>query len=254
MGRPRLTPRRTGTLAVVALTAGAATVGNGQTLTSHVPLLGGVLGERADGSASARAAAPPAATPTVTAGRGGATPGASLAASSSSSPTASSPADAATPAGGVAGENASGGAGSGAGRARQDELLQVNSRAGAALLTGLDLAPGASRTSEVTITNSGSLAGRFTLRETNATTSFSRGALTLTVEQVRPPRAAPLATADLGRLTPLALGRFAAGEARTYRITATLSPTAGNADQGRAATATYVWDAVADGVGLQLGR
>ena len=49
---------------------------------------------------------------------------------------------------------------------------------------------------------------------------------------------------DLGGVSDIDLGSFAAGEARTYKFTVTLDQAAGNADQGKSATADYEWTAV----------
>ena len=51
---------------------------------------------------------------------------------------------------------------------------------------------------------------------------------------------------DIGKVPAegISLGSYAAGEARTYRFTATFSKESPNSDQGKVAKADYEWDAV----------
>ena len=123
-------------------------------------------------------------------------------------------------------------------------LTQSSSRGSAAVVTGANLKPGDSTTGTVTITNTGSLAGTFTLSELAASTAFQAGSLSLKVEDVT--TAASPVTVYSGEFQSAgtkALGSFAAGAARTYKFTVTLAQSAGNADQGKAASATFQWDA-----------
>ncbi|MGX6447512.1 TasA family protein [Patulibacter sp. S7RM1-6] len=123
-------------------------------------------------------------------------------------------------------------------------LLHSNSKAGAALITGEGLKPGDSRTGEVTIKNTGSLAGDFTVSESNASSTFTPGSLIAKVEDVTD-AAQPktLYEGAPGAFGSKQLGSFAAGESRTYRITVTLSASAPNADQGKNASADLEWNA-----------
>lgn len=122
-------------------------------------------------------------------------------------------------------------------------LLQTNSKDGASIVTGANLKPGDTRTGEVTIKNTGTLAGTFTLTESNDANGFSSGSLTVKVEDVTG-TATTVYEGDLGGLASKSLGSFASQESRTYRFTVKLAASAPNADQGKSATADYVWDAV----------
>lgn len=121
-------------------------------------------------------------------------------------------------------------------------LLQTNSKNGTSIVTGANLKPGDTRTGEVTIKNTGTLAGDFTLTESNDTNAFTNGSLTVKVEDVTA-TPATVYEGDLGGLDAKTLGSFAVGEARNYRFTVTLATSAPNADQGKSATADYEWTA-----------
>lgn len=123
-------------------------------------------------------------------------------------------------------------------------LLQTNSKDGLAVVTGSNLKPGDTKTGEVTIKNTGTLAGDFTLSETGATNGFTAGSLKVSVDDVTTPSAPKsIYTGDLGGLAKKSLGSFAVNESHTYRFTVTLASSAPNADQGKSATANYEWDA-----------
>jgi len=125
-------------------------------------------------------------------------------------------------------------------------LTQSNSKDGVAIVTGANMKPGDVRTGEVTISNTGSLPGVFTLTERNDSNGFQPGSLTLRIQDTAP-GGAVVYDGDLGSVpaSGIALGTFAAdGGAKTYRFTVTLQTTAGDDDQGRSAGAEYVWDAV----------
>lgn len=121
-------------------------------------------------------------------------------------------------------------------------LTQANSKDSVAIFVGENLRPGDETTGEVTITNTGSLAGTFTLTETDVTNTFSAGVLSLTITDTT--AAAVVYTGAFGAAGSISLGSFAAGEARTYLFSVVLSATAGNADQGQTAGALYQWDAI----------
>jgi spore coat-associated protein N len=123
-------------------------------------------------------------------------------------------------------------------------LLQSNSKDGTSVVTGSNLKPGEAKTGEVTIKNTGTLAGDFVLTESGVQNPFTAGALSVKVDDVTD-AAAPknVYTGDMGGLAKKSLGAFAVGEARTYRFSVTLSKDAGNADQAKTATANYEWDA-----------
>jgi len=132
-----------------------------------------------------------------------------------------------------------------------------NSRGDGAILSTAGMAPGGWTSGDVTITNSGTVAGGFSLAASDVSDVAGQGGgllsqrLQLAVLDLTVPRTVytgPLAgldTRDLGRIDP--------GEARTYRFTATL-PDGGvppsalggdNAYQGASLRTTYVWTATA---------
>ena len=125
-------------------------------------------------------------------------------------------------------------------------LTQSNSKDGVAIVTGANMKPGDVRTGEVTITNTGSLPGVFTLSERNDSNGFQAGSLNLKIQDTAP-GGSVIYNGDLGSVPAagIALGSFAAdGGAKTYRFTVTLQASAGNLDQGRSAGAEYVCNAV----------
>ncbi len=125
-------------------------------------------------------------------------------------------------------------------------LVQSNSKAGAAIVTGANLKPGDVKSGEVTITNSGSLAGTFKLSELNAANGFAAGSLQLKIEDVTGATATQVYAGDFDAVPAagISLGSFAAGQARTYRFTVTLVTAAGNGDQGKSDDAEFEWTAV----------
>ena len=121
----------------------------------------------------------------------------------------------------------------------------TNSKNGAAIVTGSKMLPGDSKNGTVTITNTGDAAGKFKLAETNDTNGFAAGSLDLKIEDVTNVSSpTQVYLGDLGAVPATDLGTFAASEARTYKFTVTLDSTAGNVDQGKAATADYEWTEV----------
>jgi hypothetical protein len=124
-------------------------------------------------------------------------------------------------------------------------LTQTNSKNGVAIVTGANMKPGDVKTGDVTITNTGSLAGVFKLTEVNDSNGFAAGSLKLKITDVA--SSATVYDGDLGSVADagIQLGTFAAdGGAKTYRFTVTLASAATNADQGKSAAAEYVWSAV----------
>ncbi len=123
-------------------------------------------------------------------------------------------------------------------------LLHTNSKNGVAIVTGSNLKPGDVNKGEVTIKNTGSLAGTFTLSEKNKSTSFAGGYLRLAIDEVNGAATTSIYTGDFGSVAPISLGNFAPNEERTYKYTVTLDTTAPNSQQGKSATADYVFDEV----------
>jgi hypothetical protein len=139
-------------------------------------------------------------------------------------------------------------------------LTQSNSADNAAVLTADKLKPGDSATGKVTITNTGNLAGSFTLtRSTTTNTAGPNGGLlsavlNVTIQQVDANGATvgdPVYSGPLASMPTQTLGTFAPGAARTYRFTVAFpdggvpaSPTTGdNAYQGSSLTVRYDWTA-----------
>jgi hypothetical protein len=136
-----------------------------------------------------------------------------------------------------------------------------NSRDGAAILTAAGMAPGESRVGDLTIANTGTLAGTFSLSKSSLSdTPGTAGgslssALDLVVHDVTNPGAPTTVYAGkLGAMGPRALGDWAPGASRRYRFTvslpdggAPLTPTSGdNAYQGSAVSVRYDWTATGD--------
>lgn len=125
-------------------------------------------------------------------------------------------------------------------------FTHTNSKNGVAIVTGSNMKPGDVKTGEVTITNTGTLAGTFKVVESGVSNSFSAGNLKLKIEDVTTATPTQLYSGDLGGVATagIALGSYAVGEAHTYRFTVTFDQNAGNTDQGKSASADYTWTAV----------
>ena len=123
-------------------------------------------------------------------------------------------------------------------------FTHTNTKNGVAIVTGANLKPGDTKTGEVTITNTGTIAGTFKLTENNATNGFAAGNLKLKIEDTT--SGTTVYTGDLGALAAggIDLGTYAPGAARTYKFTITLDPNTPNTDQNKNATADYTWTAV----------
>jgi hypothetical protein len=134
-------------------------------------------------------------------------------------------------------------------------LAQTNSKAGA-ILTATKMVPGGSANGTVTITNSGDVAGTFTLSKSSLSdTPGPNGGtmstmLDLTVEDVTGPPVT-VWTGKVGAMPSQSLGSFAVGEARTYKFTVSFpdggtppSDTTGdNAYKGSSMSVQYDWTA-----------
>jgi hypothetical protein len=138
-------------------------------------------------------------------------------------------------------------------------LAQSNSKEGVAVLTATKMVPGAPGTNgTVVITNSGDVAGTFTLSKTSLTDTpganggLLSGVLNLKVEDVTK-AGSPISvySGKVGAMGAQSLGSFAAGEAPTNKLTVELpdggvpaSPTTGdNAYKGSSMSVGYQWDA-----------
>jgi spore coat-associated protein N len=144
-------------------------------------------------------------------------------------------------------------------------LSLSNSLNGGAVLTAQNLKPGDSRTGQVTVNNTGSLDGAFSLAQANLVDTpgpfggrLSDG-LQLSVEQISAggSTVSSVYSGVLSGLGTRQLGTLAAGESRNYRFTATFpdgghppAPGAGdNGFQRSAVQVDYVWTATADDPG-----
>ncbi len=120
------------------------------------------------------------------------------------------------------------------------------------------MVPGTSTNGTVTITNSGDVAGTFTLSKTSLTDTAGAnggklsGVLDLKVEDVTK-EASPIAvySGKVDAMGAQSLGKFNAGEARTYKFTITFpdggtpasATTGDNAYKGSSMSVGYQWDA-----------
>ena len=122
-----------------------------------------------------------------------------------------------------------------------------NSKNGAAIVTGSNMKPGDVKTGDVTITNTGTLAGVFKLNESAVSSTFTTGKLLLKIEDIT--NSASPTTVYSGNFgavpaAGLSLGTFQPNEAHTYHYTVTFDSSAGDTDQGKSASADYTWSAV----------
>jgi hypothetical protein len=138
-------------------------------------------------------------------------------------------------------------------------LSQSNSRNGAAILTAAGLKPGASRSGEVTIANTGELGGAFALSKSGLSdapgsgTGTLSGVLDLLVQDVTG-TPTTIYSGKLAAMGSLSLGDWAPGAARTYRFTVSFpdggappSETSGdNAYKGSALAVQYDWAAAGE--------
>jgi spore coat-associated protein N len=124
-------------------------------------------------------------------------------------------------------------------------LKHTNSKDNAAIFALTNLKPGDTLNGSLTLTNTGSLPANFSLTETASTNAFSGGLLHLTVTDTTTNTSVYDGT--FGGLVDgqaTQLGTFAAGDAHSYRFTVTLDAAATNAEQGKAASATFQWNSI----------
>ena len=118
-------------------------------------------------------------------------------------------------------------------------LTQSNSKAGAAVFNISNIKPGDVVGGEVTITNTGSLPAVMSATEGSFSSTFVTASnLKLVVTE----GATELYNGNFGSMGTKALGTFTAGQAKTFKFTVTFAQTAGNAEQGKTASATYTWN------------
>lgn len=130
-----------------------------------------------------------------------------------------------------------------------------NSRDGQAILNASGMSPGSQVSGEVTIANSGDLAGAFRLSRPGIAEQPGLGGGTLSTRLLLQvvdvsDAAAPTTVwaGGLGAFTTVDLGTFPPGQARTYRFTATF-PEGGSTDNawaGASSTVRFDWTSSAD--------
>jgi spore coat-associated protein N len=127
-------------------------------------------------------------------------------------------------------------------------ILQINDdKDGSAVLSVGSLLPGQSASGDVTITNSGDLAGDYTLAESNfASPAGPRGGvladqLTLTIEE----DGTQIYSGPVQGLATTALGNWAGGESHKFHFTVSLPLSAGDSYQGADTSVDFNWDATA---------
>jgi spore coat-associated protein N len=133
-------------------------------------------------------------------------------------------------------------------------LTMANDKNNAAILTASNWKPGDTATGVVDITNTGSLAGTFSLSRDMLTNSDSGNPLSNQIDLVVEDCGTDLTcgAGDTvvynGTLTAMNssinLGNFPAGTGHRYEFTATFNSSSGNAYQGDSSSARFVWDAV----------
>jgi spore coat-associated protein N len=126
--------------------------------------------------------------------------------------------------------------------------LIASDRADTAVLVARGMAPGETRSGDVTITNVGDSSGAFVLTESGLTDSTARlsSVLGLTVSDVTPGRSgSQLYAGPMSGLSGVQLGVLAQGEVRTYRFTVNVAAGAGNAYQGATTSMGFVWTTTA---------
>jgi spore coat-associated protein N len=134
------------------------------------------------------------------------------------------------------------------------DLQLSNSADGQAIFQASGLAPGRSVTGTVQLRNSGTLPGDLSLQQLDVSDSPGPGGgrlsnvVSLQVTDVTGGSSIPVFSGQLGGLGSRPLGAIGAGEARTFRFTASL-PDMDNAFAGSGLTVRYAWNASATGTG-----
>lgn len=128
-------------------------------------------------------------------------------------------------------------------------LVRASSRAGASIVAGPSLKPGQGQRGEVTIVNLGSLPALFRLLERSASSEFAPGQLHLAIHEIGAGASRRIYLGEIGDVPAagIDLGRFEAGESRTYRFTVMLAKGDPVEEPGSVAGATYEWLAAAVG-------
>jgi len=124
-------------------------------------------------------------------------------------------------------------------------LTHTNSKADSAIFSLKNIKPGDVVNGSLTLTNTGSLPAAFSLTESSSSNGFSGKNLSLTITDTT--AGTVVYDGTFGGLedgVKQALGEVEAGDARSFTFTVALDKAAGNGEQGKTASASYVWDAV----------
>jgi len=129
------------------------------------------------------------------------------------------------------------------------KLIAANSADGVAIFTGYDLGPGDLRSGNVTIANTGTVAARLMLTETDASTDFAPGELMLAIDEITDGDPVIVFVGEFGGLSPggIDLGEFEAGEERGFRFLAMLDLNSPTSQRDRGAGGAYEWGPVPAG-------
>lgn len=123
-------------------------------------------------------------------------------------------------------------------------FTHTNSKDGQAIFNLTNLKPGDTVNGAVTLTNTGSLPGTFSLTELSSANNFTGDLLSLSIAD---DKGNSVYNGTFGGLQDGAknvLGIYNAGEARTYTFTVKLAQNADNNEQGKTANAVYTWNSV----------
>ena len=128
-------------------------------------------------------------------------------------------------------------------------LVRASSRNGAMIAAGPGLKPGQGQRGEVTIVNLGALPAAFRLHERSASNDFAAGRLGLAIQELGESARRRVFLGEIGAMPAegIDLGRFEAGESRTYRFTVMLAKDTPAEELDRAADAVYEWLAASAG-------
>ena len=127
-------------------------------------------------------------------------------------------------------------------------LSMSNPDAGAAILSASGMKPGDTRSGTLTVTNSGSVSGSYSLSasglvDTPSTPALSQ-TLNLTIDDVTTTPSTNIYTGSLAGFTHASLGTFTPGQARTYRFQIAWPSSSTNPQlQGAQTSLTFAWNA-----------
>jgi spore coat-associated protein N len=124
------------------------------------------------------------------------------------------------------------------------DLELTNSKDGQAVFTLTNMKPGDVLTGSLALTNTGSLPAAVTFTESASTNTFSADMLTLVITDSAGTDVYDGNFGDLADTAKEDLGVFQPAQSETYTFTVALDENATNDEQGKAASATYTWDAV----------